>query len=75
MLLALDLMNEIFYIVGAVLIAVLAVEIVDIICGLVLVLSHCLHGGEALVAIFERAFDLVGRSSHCGKFTAKASRR
>jgi len=64
MLQALDLMDEILYIIGTILVAFHAVEVVDIVSSLVLVLLHRLHGSEALVAIFERAWYLVGRSSH-----------
>lgn len=64
MLWALNLVDQIFYIISAVLIAFLAVEVVDIVLGFILMLPHCLHRGETLIAVFERAFDLVGYRSH-----------
>lgn len=64
MLQALDLMDEILYIISTILVAFHAVEVVDIVSSLVLVLFHRLHGREALVATFEGTWYLIGRSSH-----------
>jgi len=74
MLQTLYLMNEVFYIIGAVLIAFLAVEVVDVVFSLVLVLPHCLHRREALIAVFERTFDPISCGGHGFDPTRKAGR-
>ena len=64
MLGTLDLVNEIFYIISAVFVALLAVEVMDVVVSLILVLPHGLHGNEALEATFERACDRLHLSTH-----------
>jgi len=66
---ALNLMNEILYIIGAILIASLAVEVVDIIFSFVLVPPHGFHGRETLVATLECAWDFVCCGGHDQKLT------
>jgi len=73
MLRALNLMYEVFYIIDAVLVAFLTVEIVDIIPSLVFVLCHGLHRRKALVATFEGARYWIGRSSHDSRAAARAN--
>ena len=60
----LDLMNHMFQIIGAVFIALLAVKVMYVVVSLVLVLPHCLHGREPLVAQLERAWYGVRLGSH-----------
>lgn len=73
MLRALNLMYEVLYIIDAVFVAFLTVEIVDIIPSRVFVLRHGLHRREALIASFKGARYWIGHSSHDSRAAAGAN--